>query len=85
MLWGLLHASTTIGLASWRGSLGGIVRYPGLVDACSSCCFCSLDLVLITCQFFLAVLLGLRLLPGLLGCAHIMVLWLLQMIDAHDL
>ncbi len=28
-------------------------------------------------QFFLAVLLGARLLPGLLGCGHIVVLWLL--------
>ena len=53
-----------------------------LVGACNA--FHSSDLVLITCQFFLTVLLGGRLLPG---CVHIVVVWLLQMIGAraHDL
>jgi len=85
MLWGL-HACTTsvLGLlVSWRGSVGSVVSYLCLVGACNG--FCCLDLILITCQFFLAVLLGARFLPGLLGCAHIVVLWLLQMIGAHDL
>jgi hypothetical protein len=41
--------------------------------------FYSLDLVLISCQLFLAVLLEASMLPGPIGCAHIVVVWLLQM------
>ncbi len=36
--------------------------------------------VLISCQLFLAVLLGANMLPGLVGSAHFVVVWLLQMI-----
>ncbi len=51
--------------------------YLFLVGTCSD--FYSLDLVLISCQLFLAGLLEASMLPGPIGCAHIVVVWLLQM------
>ncbi len=70
-------AHTIIGLRL-LASIGGPVTYLFLVDACSA--FCTSDLVLIDCQLYLAVLLGASMLPGPVGCAHIVVVWLLQMI-----
>ncbi len=73
LLLGLSHAHTIIGF-SLLASIGAIVSYLFLLGACSD--FYSLDLVLISCQLFLAVLLEASMLPG---CAHIVVVWLLQM------
>ncbi len=53
------------------------VSYLFSADACSA--FYSSDLVLINCQLYLAVLLGVSMLPEVVGCAHIVVVWLLQM------
>ena len=55
----------------------GYCQLPVSVGACSG--FYSLDLVLISCQLFLAVLLEASMLPGPIGCAHIVVVWLLRM------
>ena len=52
LLSGLSHAHTIIGL-NLLASIGAIVSYLFLVGACSD--FCSLDLVLISCQLFLGV------------------------------
>ncbi len=76
LLLGLSHAHTIIG-SSLLARVDSTVSYLFLVGACSN--FCSLDLVLTSCQLCLAVLLGASLLPGLVGCAHIVVAWLLQM------
>jgi len=70
LLLGLSHAHTIIGLSLLAG-IGAIVSYLFLVGACSG--FYSLDLVLISCKSFLAVLLGAGMLPGPVGCAHIVV------------
>ncbi len=75
LLLGLLHAHTIIGL-SLLTSIGAIVSYLFLVGACSG--FCSLGLVLFNCQF-LVVLLGASMLPGPIGCVHIVVVMLSQM------
>ncbi len=69
-------AHTIIGL-SLVASVGGTVSYLFLAGACSN--FCSLHLVLISKQLYLAVLLGASTMPGLVGCAHSVVVWLLQM------
>jgi len=76
LLLGLSHAHTIIGL-SLLASVGVTVSYLFLVGACSD--FYSLGLVLISCQLFLTVLLKASMLPGPIGCAHIVVVWLLQM------
>ncbi len=76
LLLGLSHAHTIIGFSP-SASIGAIVSYLFLVGACSD--FYSLDLVLISCQLFLAGLLEACMLPGPIGCAHIVVVWLLQM------
>jgi hypothetical protein len=76
LLLGLSHAHTIIGL-SLSASIGAIVSYLFLVGACDD--FYSLDLVFVSCQLFLAVLLEASMLPGPIGCAHIVVVWLLQM------
>ena len=76
LLLGLLHAHTTIGL-DLSASIGGIVSCLFLVGACSG--FYRLDLALISCQLVLTVLLGANVLPGPVGSAHIVVVWLLQM------
>ncbi|DBA85583.1 TPA: hypothetical protein ACH3X2_005652 [Trebouxia sp. C0005] len=75
-LLGLLHVHTTIGL-NLLASIGGIVSCLFLVAACSG--FFSLDWALINCQLFSGVLLGVSMLPELIGFAHIVVVWLLQM------
>ena len=76
LLWGLWHVHTTIGLDLLAGT-GGIVSCLFLVGACSG--FYSLGWALINCQSFLGVLLGVSMLPGPIGSAHIVVVWLLQM------
>jgi hypothetical protein len=76
LLLGLSHAHTITG-SGLLASIGGIVSCLFLVGACSG--FYNLDLVLISCHLFLAVLLGASMLPGLVGSAHIVVVWLLQM------
>ncbi len=76
LLVGLSYAHTIIGL-SLLASVGAIVSYLFLVGACSD--FYSLGLVLFSCQLFLTVLLEASMLPGPIGCAHIVAVWLLQM------
>ena len=73
LLWGLLHAHTTIAL-DILASIGGIVGCLFLVGACSG--FYSLHLALISRQSFLGVLL---VFPGPVGSAHIVVVRLLQL------
>ncbi len=66
----MLHAHTIIGL-NLSGSVGGIVNCLFPVGTCSS--FYSLDCVLVSCQLFLAVLLGASMLPEHVGSAHVVV------------
>ena len=75
LLLGLSHAHTIIG-SGLLASIGGIVSCLFLVGACRG--FYSLNLVLISCQLFLAVSLGASMLPGLVGSARLVVVWLLQ-------
>lgn len=58
--------------------MSGTSSYLFLVVACSA--FCSSYLILINCQLYLAVVLCLAdMLPGLVGCAHTIVVWLTHM------